>query len=138
MRSMPTNRRTSDGQHSRGNRFLLVRLGRGLGDVLMSRIREKIAHRNLVLKRCEELTMEMTRRALQASLETKKEPDDVDAAVWALRNSVVLLIELRHKNSTADRVMDEERMIRGSASALQGLLDDLWESNFNTLIEAAE
>lgn len=82
--------------------------------------------------------MEITRRAFAASLNATKEPDDVDAAVWALRNSVVLLIELRHKNSTADRVEEEERAIRCSASALQGLLDDLWNAKFNTRLEAAE
>lgn len=104
----------------------------------MGRVREKMAHRKVVLQRCEELTMEITRRAFAASVKAEKEPDDVDAAVWALRNAVVLLIELRHKNSTADRVMDEERMIRGSASALQGLLDDMWAAKFHVRLEAAE
>lgn len=82
--------------------------------------------------------MSRTRRAFIASLETDKEPDEVDATVWALRQSVVALIELRHKNATADRVMDEERMIRGSASALQGLLDDMWAAKFGIKMEAAE
>ena len=86
----------------------------------------------------QELNMDRTRRAFIASLECEKEPDVVDAAVWALWQSVVDLIELRHKNATADRVMDEERMIRGSASALQGLLDDLWASKFSAKLEAAE
>lgn len=82
--------------------------------------------------------MDRTRKAVIASLESEKEPDVVDAAVWALRQSVVDLIELRHKNATADRVLDEERMIRGSASALQGLLDDMWNSKFDVKLEAAE
>lgn len=82
--------------------------------------------------------MSRTRRAYIASLESEKEPDVVDAAVWALRQSVVDLIELRHKNATADRVLEEERMIRGSASALQGLLDDMWAASFGIRLEAAE
>lgn len=82
--------------------------------------------------------MDRTRRAFLASLESEKEPDVVDASVWALRQAVVDLIELRHKNATADRVLAEERMIRGSASALQGLLDDMWASQFGIKLEAAE
>lgn len=56
-----------------------------------------------------------------------EQPDDVDGALYALRHSVADLVEMRH-GPMADRVVEEEKTIRASMSALQGLLDDIWNS----------
>jgi hypothetical protein len=75
--------------------------------------------------------MSRTKQMLIASL-NKPDPDEVDDAVFALHMAVVDLIEYR--STKADRVFDEEALIRRSISAAQGLLDDMW----NAKLEAAE
>lgn len=50
-------------------------------------------------------------------------PDDVDAAVYALRHAAADLIELRHTD--ADRVMEEKKAIHAAFSALKGLVEDI-------------
>lgn len=53
-------------------------------------------------------------------------PDDIDAAVYALRHAVADLIEYRHTD--ADRVLEEKRSIHAAYSALKGLVEDIEES----------
>ena len=53
-------------------------------------------------------------------------PDDVDAAIYALRHAVADLIEYRH--TEGDRVVDEKKAIHAAFSALKGLVEDIEES----------
>lgn len=52
--------------------------------------------------------------------------DEVDLALYALRMSILDLIELRQRTETAPLLFAEEKHLRDSQSVLQALLDDIW------------
>jgi hypothetical protein len=96
MQSMPM-RMMSDGQHSRGDRFLLVRLSRGLGNFLMTLMQR--------IQKYEDLASFYARRGLSRRARYAVERADHFRMVKKLRTE---MLRARLKKSIAMANADDE------------------------------
>jgi hypothetical protein len=93
--------------------------------------RAKLAHRKLVLQRCEELSMGL-REQLIDSIAAE---DAVGHAIHAVYMSIADLDRLRMRNDTADLVLREADQISGASQMLQDLAEDIGQSLYKRAAE---
>jgi hypothetical protein len=93
--------------------------------------RAKLAHRKLVLQRCEELSMGLR----QQLIDSIAAEDAVGHAIHAVYMSIADLDRLRMRNDTADLVLREADQISGACQMLQDLTDDINQSTYKRAAE---